>query len=122
MANLYRLVVCARERGQLVAHAPARLRPSGNNRAARTLDPTSCSADVFEARGQIATTKIWVSTTGPDWLVGTRYFEVLMSGTTLLLCNRPPKGSWTYSGLFRENVHVATFGVQGAWLEPAGRQ
>ena len=34
---------------------------------------------------QIARTKLWVSTTGPEQIVGTRYFEVLMSGTTLLL-------------------------------------
>lgn len=59
---------------------------------------------------RIAATKIWLSTTGPDGLVGTRFFEVLASGTTLLLCNRPAEGGpWTYSGLFEDGVHVATF-------------
>eukprot|EP00908_Phaeocystis_cordata_P017075 Transcript_2841.p1 GENE.Transcript_2841~~Transcript_2841.p1 ORF type:complete len:483 (+),score=23.40 Transcript_2841:84-1532(+) len=58
---------------------------------------------------QVASTKIWVSTTGPDWIVGTRYFEVLMSGTTLLLCNRPPANVTTYSGLFEDGVHVVMF-------------
>ena len=57
----------------------------------------------------LAATKIWVSTTGPDWIVGTRYFEVLMSGTTLLLCNRPPAGVNTYRGLFEDGVHVVMF-------------
>lgn len=57
----------------------------------------------------LAATKIWVSTTGPDWIVGTRYFEVLMSGTTLLLCNRPPANVTTYSGLFEDGVNVVMF-------------
>ena len=62
---------------------------------------------------QIASSKMWVSTTGPDWIVGTRYFEVMMSGTTLLLCNRPPPGVSTYDGLFEDGVHVVMFdGVQ----------
>ena len=58
---------------------------------------------------QIARSKIWISTTGPDWIVGTRYFEVLASGTTLLLCNRPPTGLWVTDGLFEEGVHVAMY-------------
>lgn len=57
----------------------------------------------------IASSKMWVSTTGPDWIVGTRYFEVMMSGTTLLLCNRPPPGVNTYDGLFEDGVHVVMF-------------
>ena len=32
----------------------------------------------------------WLSTTGPADLVGTRYFEVMSTGTTLCLCNRMP--------------------------------
>ncbi|KAL1500451.1 hypothetical protein AB1Y20_013108 [Prymnesium parvum] len=69
---------------------------------------------------RLADSKMWVSTTGPDLLVGTRYFEVMASGTTLLLCNRPNSslsgshqvsGSrWVYDGLFEENEHVAMFG------------
>lgn len=51
-------------------------------------------------------TKIWLSTTGPLDLVGTRFFEVLMSGTTMLICNRLPL---VYEGLFRENKHAVMF-------------
>ena len=66
---------------------------------------------------RIAATKIWLSTTGPDWIVGTRYFEVLATGTTLLMCNRPTQlpvvgpggGPWVYEGLFRDGVHMVTF-------------
>ena len=49
----------------------------------------------------LAATKVWVSTTGPSELVGTRYYEVLASGTTLLLCNAPASPS-VYDGLFEE--------------------
>ena len=58
---------------------------------------------------RIARSKMWISTTGPDWIVGTRYFEVLASGTTLLLCNRPPPGMWVADGLFEDGVHVQMF-------------
>lgn len=51
-------------------------------------------------------TRIWLSTTGPEDLVGTRYFEVLMSGTTMLICNRIAK---VYDGLFEEDRHVVMF-------------
>ena len=57
---------------------------------------------------QLAATKIWISTTGPEQIVGTRYFEVLASGTTLLLCNRP-KNPRVYDGLFEDGTHMATF-------------
>lgn len=81
----------------------------------------------------MASTKIWLSTTGPEWIVGTRYFEVLASGTTLLLCNRPlqlgeqanedgeqaqagarseGEASWqrsAYDGLFEDGRHVVFF-------------
>ena len=53
--------------------------------------------------------KMWVSTLGPSNIVGTRYFEVLASGTTMLLCNRPPAGEWVYDGLFEDGVHVVMF-------------
>ena len=61
---------------------------------------------------RIAATKIWLATTGPNDLVGTRYFEVLASGTTLVLCNRAhgrANGPWIYDGLLEDGVHVATF-------------
>lgn len=56
---------------------------------------------------QIARTKMWVSTTGPSNIVGTRYFEILASGTTLLLCNRAPAG--VYDGLFEDGKHAVLF-------------
>ena len=56
---------------------------------------------------QIAKTKMWVSTTGPSSIVGTRYFEILASGTTLLLCNKADKG--VYDGLLEDGVHAAVF-------------
>lgn len=58
---------------------------------------------------QLSRAKMWVSTTGPSNIVGTRYFEVLASGTTLLLCNSPPKGEWVYDGLFQNGEHVVMF-------------
>lgn len=61
---------------------------------------------------RIAQTKIWLSTTGPDGIAGTRFFEVLASGTTMLLCNRHDadgNGVWIYSGLFQPGRHVQTF-------------
>ena len=51
---------------------------------------------------QISQTKLWVSTTGPSHIVGTRYFEILASGTTLLLCNRAPPG--VYDGLLEDGA------------------
>ena len=59
---------------------------------------------------QIARSKMWVSTTGPEHIVGTRYFEVLASGTTLLLCNRPPAGLWVMDGMLVDGEHAVTFG------------
>lgn len=55
----------------------------------------------------MARSKMWVSTTGPSDLVGTRYYEVLASGTTMLLCNVPPSPS-AYDGLFKDGIHVST--------------
>ena len=56
---------------------------------------------------QISRTKMWVSTTGPSEIVGTRYFEILASGTTLLLCNRASVG--IYDGLLKDGVHAVIF-------------
>jgi hypothetical protein len=53
---------------------------------------------------RICTSKIWFSTTGPADLVGTRYYEVMMTGTTLLACNR-----FDYLGLFKEDEHCIMF-------------
>jgi hypothetical protein len=56
---------------------------------------------------QISLTKMWVSTTGPSNIVGTRYFEIIGSGTTLLLCNKAPSG--VYDGLLQDGVHAVVF-------------
>ena len=65
---------------------------------------------------QLARTKMWVSTTGPESIVGTRFFEVLASGTTLLLCNRMNQ---TYDELFQDGVHVIMFdGLEDLRCEP----
>ena len=56
---------------------------------------------------QISKTKMWVSTTGPSNIVGTRYFEILASGTTMLLCNKAPAG--VYDGLLKDGVHAVIF-------------
>ncbi len=53
---------------------------------------------------RICTSKIWFSTTGPADLVGTRYYEVMLTGTTLLACNR-----FDYLGLFKEDEHCIMF-------------
>ena len=53
---------------------------------------------------RICTSKIWFSTTGPADLVGTRYYEVMLTGTTLLACNR-----FDYLGLFEEDKHCIMF-------------
>jgi hypothetical protein len=62
-----------------------------------------------EYAAQLARAKMWISTTGPDHIVGTRYFEVLASGTTLLMCNRPAAGARAYEGLFADGEHVVVF-------------
>lgn len=55
---------------------------------------------------RINSTKIWLSTTGPANLVGTRYYEVMACNTTLLACNRLKK---VYDGLFEEDKHCFMF-------------
>ena len=52
----------------------------------------------------IGASKVWFSTTGPADLVGTRYYEVMLTGTTLLACNR-----FDYLGLFKEDEHCIMF-------------
>lgn len=53
---------------------------------------------------RICTSKVWFSTTGPADLVGTRYYEVMLTGTTLLSCNR-----FDYLGLFEEEKNCVMF-------------
>lgn len=73
-------------------------------------DPRSWKAgSTREYAAQLARARIWLSTLGPSNIVGTRYFEVLASGTTLLLCSSPPPGTWVYDGLFQDGIHVVFF-------------
>jgi hypothetical protein len=83
-------------------------------------DNHSWKAGTHEEYAQIMSrTKVWLSTTGPEFIVGTRYYEVLASGTTMLLCNRATNGagaasslSWqsaVYDGLFEDGVHAVFF-------------
>lgn len=51
--------------------------------------------------------RAWLSTTGPADLVGTRYYEVMATGTTLLVCNRFDK---VYDGIIEEDKHCIMFG------------
>ena len=74
--------------------------------------------------------KIWLSTTGPVDIVGTRYFEVMLSNTTLLACNRSDK-MWcfdedcnrkdrnvdVYGELFERDKHYIDFSTPGELRE-----
>ena len=53
--------------------------------------------------------RMWLSTTGPADLVGTRYFEVMATGTTLCVCNRLADPDVYGSLGIRDGVHVAMF-------------
>jgi hypothetical protein len=66
--------------------------------------------------------KMWLSTTGPVDIVGTRYYEVPLTNTTLLVCNRSvnpwcfdnncnkvDKQVDVYEGLFKEDEHFVAF-------------
>tara|TARA_R110001583_G_scaffold18383_37_gene73188 strand:- start:34 stop:969 length:936 start_codon:yes stop_codon:yes gene_type:complete len=55
---------------------------------------------------RINATKIWLSTTGPADLVGTRYYEVMASKTTLLVCNRM---DMVYDNLLEDGKHCVMF-------------
>jgi hypothetical protein len=71
---------------------------------------------------RLNTAKMWLSTTGPVDIVGTRYFEVPMTNTTMLVCNRSNK-MWcfdencnrqdknvnVYENLFEEDKHYVAF-------------
>ena len=71
---------------------------------------------------RLNTADMWLSTTGPVDIVGTRYYEVMLTNTTLLVCNRSNE-MWcydedcnrkdrninVYEGLFEEDVHYVAF-------------
>ena len=71
---------------------------------------------------RLQTATMWLSTTGPVDIVGTRYFEVPLTKTTMLICNRPihpwcfdfdgnriSKNVNVYDGLFEEDKHYIGF-------------
>lgn len=60
-------------------------------------------------------TKIWLSTTGPSDIVGTRFFEVIATGRTMLICNRMP--AVVYDGIIVEGKHAAMFSTADEFEE-----
>ena len=68
---------------------------------------------------RMRSSKMWLSTTGPADLVGTRYFEVMATGTTLCLCNRMADPAVYGSLGIREGVHVAMFDTLAEFEELA---
>jgi spore maturation protein CgeB len=50
--------------------------------------------------------KVWLSTTGPADLVGTRYYETMALGTTLLACNKFDR---VYDDIIEEDKHCIMF-------------
>merc|ERR1719296_23009 len=61
-----------------------------------------------EYRRVMARTKIWLSSLSSGSIVNPRYFEVMASGTTVLLCNRASNGE--YEGLgFEDGVNSVMF-------------
>jgi hypothetical protein len=63
--------------------------------------------------------KLWLSTTGPADLVGTRFFEVMSTGTTLCVCNRmPQEKAAVYESLgIRDGKHVLMFSTLSEFNE-----
>ena len=73
---------------------------------------------------------MWLSTTGPVDIVGTRYYEVMATNTTMLLCNKS-KTYWSfndegtrqdrevdvYDGLFEEGKHYVGFENYDEFME-----
>jgi len=79
---------------------------------------------------RLNTAKIWLSTTGPVDIVGTRYYEVMATNTTMLLCNkaksywcfndeghREDRGVNVYDGLFEEDKHYVGFETYDDFME-----
>ena len=79
---------------------------------------------------RLNTAKMWLSTTGPVDIVGTRYYELMMTNTTLLVCNRSDE-MWcfdedcnrkdrkvnVYEDLFEEDKHYIAFSSLGELRE-----
>ena len=61
--------------------------------------------------------KLWLSTTGPSDLVGTRYFEVMATGVTLCVCNRM-SNELIYGSLgIKEGRHVVMFSTLAEFVD-----
>lgn len=61
--------------------------------------------------------KLWLSTTGPSDLVGTRYFEVMATGVTLCVCNRM-SNELVYGSLgIKEGRHVVMFSTLAEFVD-----
>ena len=85
---------------------------------------------VLDYAKRLNTAKMWLSTTGPVDIVGTRYYELMLTNTTLLVCNRSEK-MWcfdencnredrevdVYEGLFEEDKHYIAFSSLGELKE-----
>lgn len=57
---------------------------------------------------RIPTAKCWLSTTGPADIVGTRYYEIMASGTTLLVCNKHEDPN-VYGDVFVDGINCVMF-------------
>lgn len=66
----------------------------------------------------MAESKIWFSTTSQGDLLPQRTFEVLASGRSLLLMNRPSDPSIT-AGIITEDIHCAMFNTTEEMLSKA---
>ena len=60
--------------------------------------------NIIDYAKRLNTSKIWLSTTGPADLVGTRYYEIMLTGTTLLLCNK-----FDYLGILKCGFNCVMF-------------
>ena len=59
-------------------------------------------------------TKIWLCTTGPADLVGTRYFEIMAMRRSLVLCNNKKH---VYDNIFEDKVHCVMFNDELDFIE-----
>jgi len=99
-------------RSEIMRHSWPRLKASGvrffEPGLARTIHAGVAHATLGVDRyaAGIRSCKMWLSTTGPADLVGTRYFDIMATGTTLLVCNRMnSSSSAAYSSLPTPLVH-----------------
>ena len=80
-------------------------------RACREARP-GCEHKKLDAAEYVRTmqsSKLWLATTGPADLVGTRFYEVMATGTTLCVCNRlhgNASAAYTSLGLVHERTVV----------------